>query len=230
MRTRKNLKKNDYSNADSTYSRCIFKTLKAVKDKKEDTKDVKQMLKLMKNRLSAKKCRQKKKEYYDSLESKVAGLEKELEKLKSINKQKNMLDFYMENLEEKEKEIAKADKAKMSIKKAEYKSIQSTLLLEFYKKIMKAVMPVEYNIFASKFIKFHDISSCESIKMMIEKLVENQEILDGVYDLKNDFLSRSNLNSLTTPQKFFIFFEKLKQLTAQFSELSEDLYNFEECK
>jgi len=111
----------------------------------------------------------------------------------------------MENLEEKEKEIAKADKAKVNIRKTEYKNIQSSLLLEFYKKIMKAVMPIEYNIFASKFIKFNDISSCESIKKMIEKLAENQEILDGVYDLKNDFLSRSNLSCLTTPQKFFLY-------------------------
>jgi len=96
--------------------------------------------------------------------------------------------------------------------------------------MVKVIMPIEYNIFASKFIKFNDISACESTNKMIQKLIENQEILDEIYDLKNEFLTKSNLNNLTTPQKFFIFFEKLKQLTSQFGELTDDLYNFEECK
>jgi len=230
--TRKH-ERNDLSHADSTYSKKgIFKTLKAEKEqrKKEEPKDVRKMIKLMKNRISARKCRQKKKEYFDTLEEKVEKLEKELEKYKLLNQQKNMLDIMMENLQEKEKEITKTDKSKTQGKKGEFKAIQNNLLFEFYKRIIKAVMPIEYNIFASKFIKFNDISSCESTNTMIDKLVENQEILDGIYDLKNDFLTKTNLTNLTLPQKFFIFFEKLKQFTSQFNELTEDLFNFEECK
>lgn len=54
------------------------------------------MMKLLKNRISARKCRQKKKEYYDSLETKVAGLEKELEKYKNLSKQRNSVESLME--------------------------------------------------------------------------------------------------------------------------------------
>jgi len=224
--------KNDYSHVDSTYSKCIFKTLKIEKEqsKKDEPKDVKKMIKLMKNRVSARKCRQKKKEYYDSLESKVKKLEKELEKYKTLNQQKNILDFQLEKLEEKEKEIVKSDKNKNNVKKGEYKAIQNKLLFEFYKRIIKVVMPIEYNVFANKFIKFNDISSCESSNNMIDKLVENQEILDGIYDFKNLFLTKNCLSNLTLPQKLFIYFEKLKQFTSQFNDLNEDLYSFEECK
>jgi len=91
-------------------------------------------------------------------------------------------------------------------------------------------MPIEYNVFASKFIRFNDISSCESTNKMIEKLIDNQEILDGIYDLRNDFLAKTDFTNLSMPQKFFVFFEKLKQFTQQFSDITEDLLIFEENK
>lgn len=53
-------------------------------------------MKLLKNRISAKKCRLKKKEYYDNLENKVVKLEEELEKYKKLNKQKNSVDTLLE--------------------------------------------------------------------------------------------------------------------------------------
>ena len=74
-------------------------------------------------------------------------------------------------------------------------------------------MPVEYYVFASKFIKFNDISNSETVYQMMQKMVQNQEILDGIYDLKSELRSQFNLNpnNLSLPQKFFIFFEKIKK-------------------
>jgi len=63
---------------------------------KVEGKDMKKMMKLLKNRISARKCRQKKKEYYDSLEYRVSVLEEELEKYKLLNKQKNSVDSFVE--------------------------------------------------------------------------------------------------------------------------------------
>jgi hypothetical protein len=63
---------------------------------KGDSKEVKKIMKLLKNRISARKCRQKKKEYYDTLETKVACLEKELEKYKNLNKQRNSVECLIE--------------------------------------------------------------------------------------------------------------------------------------
>jgi len=92
------------------------------------------MIKLLKNRISARKCRQKKKEYFNSLEGKVSELEIELEKYKNMNKQNNSLDFMMQNLEAKESDVSRTEKSKIGNKKTEYKSIQNTILLELYKK------------------------------------------------------------------------------------------------
>jgi len=223
--TKKHDRYETHSVADSSVSKSIFKTLR--NDDDGEKGNVKKMMKLLKNRISARKCRQKKKQYYDSLEGKVEKLEKELEKYKAINKQKNLIDYLLENLEVKEKEIAKTDKNKTAPGKEEYRNIQKNALIELYRKILKAIMPIEYNVFASKFIKFNDITTCDNANKIVQKISENQDILDGIYDLKNDFLTKFNSDNLTLPQKFFIFFEKLKHFTQQFSEISDDLNNFE---
>ena len=75
-----------------------------------------------------------------------------------------------------DKEILKTDKIEVLLKKKEYRLNQNNLLFEIYKTMVKTVMPIEYNIFASKFIKFNDISESESFEILIKNIVRNQEM------------------------------------------------------
>lgn len=72
--------------------------------------------------------------------------------------------------------MTQSDKVKNTAKKAEYKAIQSKILFELFRKIIKVIMPIEYNIFVSKFIKVNDIASSDSTMQMMQKIIQNQEM------------------------------------------------------
>lgn len=82
-------KSEDYTSqtysSDQTYldKRTIFKT---VRGDEEVINEMRKEMRLMKNRLSARKCRQKKKNYVRTMEKKLAETEAELEKYKRIQK------------------------------------------------------------------------------------------------------------------------------------------------
>ena len=78
------IKEASLSQSDNTEYKKIFKTYKNEKIEEEQN-DMKKMMRLMKNRVSARKCRQKKKSYVQTLEKEVEDLQKELINLKSIN-------------------------------------------------------------------------------------------------------------------------------------------------
>jgi hypothetical protein len=59
---------------------------------------MKKMMRLLKNRLSAKKCRQKKKTYVETLEQKVAEMSQELNRLKQIEKEERGIEFFTQNV------------------------------------------------------------------------------------------------------------------------------------
>jgi bZIP transcription factor len=60
--------------------------------------DMKKMMKLMKNRLSARKCRQKKKSYVKNLEKEIAEIREELNKYKSIQTNEMKLEYYIDKV------------------------------------------------------------------------------------------------------------------------------------
>ncbi len=70
--------------------KAIFKTFKS----DDSHSEMRKMMRLMKNRLSARKCRQKKKYYVDELENKLIQLQTELEGYKKIQKKEK----YLENM------------------------------------------------------------------------------------------------------------------------------------
>jgi len=87
----------------------IFKTIKSLNKQKfklsnrslnlgkemNSTVDMKKMMKLMKNRLSARKCRQKKKNYMKNLEKEILELRGELNKYKSIQANEMKMEYYI---------------------------------------------------------------------------------------------------------------------------------------
>ena len=59
---------------------------------------MRKMMKLMKNRLSARKCRQKKKHFIKNLEKEISGLKEELNKYKSIQTNEVKLEHYLDQV------------------------------------------------------------------------------------------------------------------------------------
>ena len=81
-------------------SKNIFKTIKIknAKKKSENTEnDIKKLVRLYKNRLSAKKCRQKRKAYIEALEKKVDRLEQELSNYENL-KRNNIMEVFLEEV------------------------------------------------------------------------------------------------------------------------------------
>lgn len=72
--------------------RTIFKTVKGGSSETDSQNDMKKMMRLMKNRLSARKCRQKKKSYVNTLEGELGNTQSELEKFRSIAKREKQVE------------------------------------------------------------------------------------------------------------------------------------------
>jgi hypothetical protein len=70
----------------SDMRKTIFKTFKNNPNMSEDNSQMKKMMRLMKNRLSARKCRQKKKVYINALEKEICEMQLKLEKYQNIEK------------------------------------------------------------------------------------------------------------------------------------------------
>jgi hypothetical protein len=83
---------------------------------------------------------------------------------------------------------------------------------------------LEFKVFANKYIKFADLGNCTSFNEIIEKIIENQIILDEVYNLRSGHLDKIN----AMPLKIFSFFEKLKEFIYNFQDLLLDIKRFDE--
>jgi hypothetical protein len=79
------------SQSENTDKRTIFKTFKASRNS-DSQNEMKKMMRLMKNRLSARKCRQKKKYYVEQMEEEILQLKNELEKYKNMEKKEKSLE------------------------------------------------------------------------------------------------------------------------------------------
>ena len=110
------------------------------------------------------------------------------------------------------------------MKKTEFKTLQNQYSIDIFKKLIQKIIPIEFKIFGNKYIKFADLSNFNSFGDLIEKIIENQFILDEVYNLRSGAIDKSN----TMPLKIFTFFEKLKEFIFKFQELILDVKRFED--
>lgn len=187
-------------------NKTIFKTIKSKRSSKKNSEnfstsnipldlkkeittnvDMKKMMKLMKNRMSARKCRQKKNIYVRNLEEENSRLREELNKYKSIQTNNMKLEYYIEQvnlfnflskLNEKEIEIKNNINNKVTDMKSiyDYNQNQQNLLIELFKKILRNIIPIDFKIFSSKGIKLHEFSKDDSLNELINKIKENYEM------------------------------------------------------
>jgi len=79
-------------------------------------------------------------------------------------------------------------------------------------------------LFASKYIKFADISNFYSFDELVKKIMENQLILDEIYNLRSGNIDKM----INVPLKIFSFMENLKEFLFNFQDLLKDIKKFDD--
>ena len=167
--------------------------------------------KLLKNRLSARKCRQKKKKYIISLEEQVKIYKEEIEKFKKEYEKKNHIEHYFNVIKKNEKEIENcSNKKKVDVIKNEYIENQKILLNNLFIKQVKVMMPIECKIFQNKFIKVLLFKDDDSPDIILKKTIDNLKKLNELYDFKNK--NSSNISCKEEIAfKLYLFYEMLQK-------------------
>lgn len=173
-------------------------------------------LKLLKNRLSARKCRQKKKNYIIQLEKQVELYKEQIDNYQNEYNKDKSIEHYLTILDEKEKEIENtSNKKKVENITSEYITNQKILLNNLFINQIKVMMPIDCKIFQNKFIKLAQFEKDESIDNILNKIDNNIKMLNELYDFKKRVnLSINGNNSLKgkeqTAYKLFLFYENIK--------------------
>jgi len=181
--------------------------------------DKKDLLKV-RNRVSAKRSRAKKKEYIKMLENLLSKTKKEVEQQKALSKNTSVLDSLMDTLVKTEHDYTKFSLQTdiSNTAKQEYYKIQTKLLHELFKKMMRCLLPINFKSFDNKLLNLKDVTTFESFDDLLEMIVHNQMTL-------KEHIQIIGLDSVNVsfPLKQFIFMEQLKQFAVKFRELVEEV-------
>lgn len=126
--------------------------------------------------MSAKKCRQKKKNYIDTLEKELSQYKALVSQYQNIISKNQSIENAFNILNQKEKEaLAKREFTEEQISniKNEYKNAQSWLKEELFIKYIQSVIPLEYKIFYKKFLKMETVESGDNIITAEKKITKN---------------------------------------------------------
>lgn len=170
-------------NPTNSQSEISAKNTKAKKDciskDKKRKKSIEQ--KLLKNKISARKSRQKKKDYIRCLEEELVKLKNEISFNKNIksnlnkeNEETNNKFFNKIIVFEKQKEnIYKEGQKKQTSLMRELEASQKIILKELLIKQIDYSIPLKFQIFGKKYIKLIPLSDDDSITTIISKINEN---------------------------------------------------------
>ena len=125
--------------------------------------------------MSAKKCRQKKKDYLNNLEEQVEKYKIIINQYENILKKNQCIENGFNKLNEKEKYLLINDvpDSKAEEIKKEYKNEQILLLNKLLNKLIRIMIPLEYKIFYRKLLKLEDIEENDDIQIMKNKINNN---------------------------------------------------------
>lgn len=144
----------------------------------EKIKKEKDIKRLNSNKISARKSRQRKKEYIKYLEEELVKLKNNPlnKKMDKINENDDKNTKFFNNiilLEKQEKEIYKDGQKKKSKLMKEYIVLQKILLKEMLIRQINYFIPLKFQIFGKKYIKLISISEDDSISVIKGKLNDN---------------------------------------------------------
>ena len=170
--------------------------------------------KLLKNRISAKKSRQKKKEHILELEKQVKLYKMEIDKYK-LDYDNNLISLnFSKILTEKEKDIETKKKNEQS--KLDYNEIQKNLLQILFSKQIQNMIPIECKIFQNKFIKLLTLNEIDSPEILLNKINENLKILNELYEFKKIIINNNYKEKDLIAYKLYKYYENLKKFVESF--------------
>ena len=125
--------------------------------------------------MSAKKCREKKKDYLNNLEDQVEKYKKIINQYENIFQKNQSFENVLNQLNEKENYLYLNDipDSKVEEIKKEYKNQQIWLQNKLLNKLIRIMIPLEYKIFYQKFLKLDIIEENDDIKIMKSKINNN---------------------------------------------------------
>jgi len=187
------------------------------------SKEEKKMIKQERNRMSAQKSRQKKKEYVTELEERINFLQSELERTQNAPS-KDTMENKLENLKSMEAEYIQyfnstnfnntgktiEERRKLQIN---YSILQNGSMCEFFKGLLKNMVPLEINYFESNCSMLKDIYNFDSIDTLLKNLKDNQFMLNEAYHFQF-----SSEQEVSFPLYVYMFYEQLKKFTLSFKE------------
>ena len=132
--------------------------------------------------MSAKKCRQKKKNYIDTLEKELSQYKALVSQYQNIISKNQSIENAFNILNQKEKEaLAEREFTEEQISniKNEYKNAQSWLKEELFIKYIQSVIPLEYKIFYKKFLKMETVENGDDI-ITADNAIKDKNALFGI--------------------------------------------------
>ena len=125
--------------------------------------------------MSAKKCREKKKDYLNNLEDQVEKYKKIINQYENIFQKNQSFENVLNQLNEKENYLYLNDipDSKVEEIKKEYKNQQIWLQNKLLNKLIRIMIPLEYKIFYQKFLKLDIIEENDDITIMKNKINNN---------------------------------------------------------
>ena len=125
--------------------------------------------------MSAKKCREKKKDYLNNLEEQVEKYKKIINHYENIFQKNQSFENIFNKINEKENYLFLNDipDSKFQEIKKEYKNEQIWLQNKLLNKLIRIMIPLEYKIFYQKFLKLDIIEENDDIKIMKSKINNN---------------------------------------------------------
>ena len=196
------------SNSDSCEKNSDMKDDSLPKDKKT-TKNSQH--RLLMNKLSARKSRQKKKEYVKCLEEELVKLKNEISFNKKINNQfkdeisqnNNKLFNNIINFEKQKERIYKKGKNDQQKLMEELETSQKIILTKLLIRQINYFIPVKFQIFEKKYLKLIPLSDDDSISIIISKVNKN---LDKI----KTYMENISKGKIKLVSKFFEIYKNIK--------------------
>jgi len=194
------------------------------KDKKSKKNSEKRLLS---NKLSARKSRQKKKEYVKYLEEELVKLKNELsfnKKVKNqfkdeISQNNNKLFNNIINFEKQKEEIYKKGKNGQQKLMEELEASQKIILAKLLIQQINYSIPLKFQIFQKKYLKLIPLSEDDSISIIISKVNKN---LDKI----KTYMENISKGRIKLVCKFFEIYKSIKFFVESFYRSFSENFNY----
>jgi len=146
----------------------------------------------------------------------LSKTKREVEHQKALSKNTSVLDSLMDTLVKTEHDYTKFSLQTdvSNTAKQDYYKVQTKLLHELFKKMMRCLLPINFKSFDNKMPNLKDVTTFESFDELFEMIIHNQMILKEHIQIIG--LDSANVSFLL---KQFYFMEQLKQFAVKFREL-----------